>query len=156
MSAAEPQVMGNQRVKEDLTGLLQELNGLGFSWRAIAHVAHAPVPILRKWRTGFPATSEHHRRVAQMAAICQFICDKYQIEDVAGWLETPLHPEAPTTGLDLLAGDRSDLVLRLARDRGESPEKVLDEFEPGWRECYVSSIKVFTASDGLPGLHLVE
>lgn len=156
MSAAELQVMGNQRAKEDLAGLLQELIELGFSWRAIAHVAHASVPILRKWRMGFPATSEHHRRIAQTVAFCQIASDKYRIEDVAGWLETPLHPEAPTTGLDLLAGDRLDLVLRLASDRWGNPAQVLDEFEPEWRDSYGSAVKVFTAPDGLPGICLVE
>lgn len=156
MNAAELQVMGNQRAKEELAGLLQELNGLGFSWWSIAHIAHASVPILRKWRMGFPATSEHHRRIAQTLAFCQIASDKYRIEDVAGWLETPLHPEAPTTGLDFLAGGRFDLMLRLASDCGENPTQVLDEFEPGWREYYGSAVKVFTAPDGLPGICLVE
>lgn len=154
MSAAEVQAKGNRRAEEDLTRLFQELNGLGFSWRAIARIAYVSVPALRRWRMGSPAAGEDRMRVAQMVAFCRIACDKYLIEDVAGWLETPLSSEAPITGLDLLAGDRSDLVLRLARDRGECPEKALDEFKPGWGECYVSGFEVFTASDGLPGIRL--
>lgn len=154
--AVELQASANQRAREDLTGLLQELNGLGFSWRAIASIAQVSVPALRKWRMGSPATGENRRRVAQMVALCQMVSDKYLIEDVAGWLETPLLADAPITGLNLLAGERSDLVLRLACDRGENPEQVLDEFEPGWRDRYASAVEVFTAPDGLPGVRLVE
>ena len=154
--ADELQASANQRAREDLVGLLQELNGLGFSWRAIARIAQVSVPALRKWRMGSPATGENRRRVAQMVALCQMASDKYLIEDVAGWLETPLHADAPLTGLDLLAGDRSDLVLRLACDREEHPEQVLEEFEPGWRDRYTSAVEVFMAPDGLPGVRLVE
>ena len=105
---------------------------------------------------GSPGTGENRRRVAEMAALCHMAKDKYLIEDVAGWLETPLHSKAPITGLDLLAGDRSDLVLRLACERGENPAQVLDEFEPGWRDHYASAVEAFTAPDGLPGVRLVE
>ena len=154
--AVELQALANQRAREDLAGLLEELNTLGFSWRAIARMAQVSVPALRKWRKGSSAAGENRRRVAEIVALCQIAPEKYLIEDVAGWLETPLHAEAPITGLDLLAGDRSDLVLRLACDRGEHPEQVLEEFEPGWRDRYTSAVKVFIAPDGLPGVRLVE
>lgn len=154
MSATELQVMGNQKAEEDLTRLLQELNGLGFSWRAIASIAQVSVSVLRNWRMGSPASGENRRRIAQVVAFCQMVGDKCSIEDVAGWLETPLHADAPITGLDLLAEDRSDLVLRLACGRGENPEQVLDEFEPRWRDRYATSVEVFTAPDGLPGILL--
>ena len=152
----ELQVTTTQRAKEDLVGLLEELNGLGFSWREVARIAQVSVPALRKWRMGASATGENRRRVAELAAFCQMAREKYLIEDVAGWLETPLHSESPVTGLDLLAGDRFDLVLRLACGYGENPEQVLDEFEPGWRGQYASTVQVFTAPDGLPGVRLVE
>lgn len=152
----ELQATTSQRSKEDLMGLLEELNGLGFSWRAIARIAQVSVPALRKWRMGAAATGENRRRVAEVAAFCQIASERYLIEDVAGWLETPLHSEAPVTGLDLLAGDRFDLVLRLACDYGENPEQVLDEFEPGWKDRYTSTFEVFTAPDSLPGVRIVE
>lgn len=134
--------------------MLQELNGLGFSWRAIASIAQVSVTALRQWRMGSSATTENRRRIAQMVALCQMVGDKYFVENVAGWLETPIHADAPITGLDLLAGDRSDLVLRLACGRGENPEQILDEFEPGWRDRYATSVEAFTAPDGLPGIRL--
>ncbi len=154
--AGELQKLTNQRAKEDLAGLLQELNELGFSWRAIARIARVSVPALRKWRMGSPATGDNRRRVAEIVALCQIACERYLLEDVVGWLETPLHTEAPITGLDLLADDRSDLVLRLACDHGGNPEKVLDEFEPGWRDHYTSSVEVFTAPDGLAGVRFAD
>ena len=152
----ELQATTSQRAKEDLGGLLEELNGLGFSWREVARIAQVSVPGLRKWRMGASATGENRRRVAEVAAICQIASEKYLIEDVAGWLETPLHSDAPVTGLDLLAGGRFDLVMRLASDYGGNPEHVLDEFEPEWRDRYMSAVEVFTAPDGLPGVRLVE
>ncbi len=152
----EMRALANQLVKVDLTRLLQELKGLGFSWRAIASIARVSVPALRKWRMGSPATGDNRRRVAEIVALCQIACERYLIEDVVGWLETPLHAEAPITALDLLAGDRSDLVLRLACDHGRNSEQVLDEFEPGWRNRYASAVEVFTAPDDLPGMRLAD
>ncbi|MCY4195191.1 MAG: transcriptional regulator [bacterium] len=154
--AIELQASTSQRAKENLSELLQELNSLGFSWRAIARIAQVSVPALRKWRMGLSATGENRRRVAEIVALCQMVFDKYLIEDVAGWLETPLLADAPITGLDLLARDRSDLVLRLACDYGENPEQILDDLEPGWRDQYASAVEVFAAPDGLPGTRLAD
>ena len=47
-------------------------------------------------------------------ALCEIAEERYHIDDVAGWLETPVHPEAPLSGLDLMASERLDLVLHLA------------------------------------------
>ena len=58
--------------------------------------------------------------------------------------------------MDMIGRDRWDLVLRLASSHGEDPEAMLDEFEPGWRNRYESSVEVFTGPDGLPGVRLVE
>ena len=91
-----------------------------------------------------------------MVALCDIARDRYLISDVAGWLETPVHPAAPVTGMDMVALGRFDLVMRLARDPGVDPEEALDEFEPDWRERYSSPVEVFTAPDGLPGLRLAE
>lgn len=148
--------LANRRVREDLSVLLEELSDLGFSWRDIARTSQVSVPALRKWRLGAPATGENRKRVATMAAFCDIALDEYLISEVASWLEIPLHPEAPITGMDMIAKDRWDLVLRLASNHGQDPEVVLDEFEPGWREQYESPVEVFTGPDGLPGVRLVE
>jgi hypothetical protein len=113
------------------------------------------VPALRKWRQGAPATGQNRKRVATMVAFCEIARDEYLISEVAGWLETPIHPDVPTTPMDMIANDRWDLVLRLAGTHGEDPEVVLEEFEPGWRKRYESSVEVFPGPDGLPGVRLV-
>lgn len=145
-----------ERAKESIAGLLDELSGLGFSWRDIARVAGVSVPAVRKWRNGAPATGENRKRVAMVVAVCELARDQYLIDDVAGWMETPLHADAPVTVLDLVAHQRFDLVLELASDYGTDPERVLDEFDPEWRTRYESGVEVFVAADGLPGLRLRE
>ena len=119
-------------------------------------MSRVSVPALRKWRLGAPATGENRKRVATMVAFCDIARDQYLIHEVVSWLETPIHPDAPITPMDMIAKDRWDLVLRLASTHGEDPEVVLEEFEPGWRKRYESSVEVFTGPDGLPGVRLAE
>jgi len=145
-----------ERTKESLSGLLDELSDLGFSWREIARVSGVSVPAVRKWRNGEPATGENRKRVSMVAALCELARNQYLIDDVASWMEAPLHPGAPVTVLDLVADDRFDLALQLASEQGTDPERVLDQFDPEWRERYTSSVEVFTAPDGLPGVRLTE
>lgn len=142
--------------RQDLPTLLDRLSTLGFSWRDIAKTAGVSVPALRKWRQGESATGDNRRRVARIVALCEIAAKRYLIADVAGWLETPMHPDAPLTGLDLLASERFDLVLELAHDQSGDPERVLDEFEHDWRARYRSDVEVFTGPDGLPGLRLTS
>lgn len=143
-----------RHAREQLPTLLEQLSTLGFSWRDIAKIAGVSVPAVRKWRRGESATGDNRQRVARIVALCEIASQRYLIADVAGWLETPLHPDAPVTGLDLMASERFDLVLALAHEQSGDPERVLDEFEPGWRARYCSDVEVFTAPDGLPGLRL--
>ena len=143
-----------RHAREHLPTLLDRLSTLGFSWRDIAKIAGVSVPAVRKWRRGESATGENRQRVARIVALCEIAAKRYIIADVAGWLETPLHPEAPLNGLDLMASERFDLVLALAHEQSGDPERVLDEFEPEWRARYRSDVEVFTAPDGLPGLRL--
>lgn len=140
--------------EKPLLKLIERLNSLGFSWQGIARVSGVSVPALRKWRHGHSATGANRQRVAMVVAFCRIAEENYLIEDVAGWLETPLHPSAPITGLDLVAEERFDLALELASTRMQDPESVLDRFEPGWKERYASQVEVFAAPDGLPGLRL--
>lgn len=132
--------LANQRVREELSALLEELSDLGFSWRDIARTSRVSVPALRKWRQGAPATGENRKRVATMAALCEIVRKEYLISEVANWLETPVNLDAPITPMDMIANDRWDLVLRLASTQGQDPEVVLEEFEPGWRKRYESSV----------------
>ena len=140
---------------ERLSALLDRLGSLGFGWQDVARAVGASVPELRKWRRGESALDCGHQRAAQLVALCEIAAERCHIADVARWLETPLHHEAPISGLDLVAAGRLDLVLSLAQDRPDGPELVLDEFDPDWRAKYRSGVEVFPAADGMPGLRLV-
>lgn len=139
-----------------LPSLLDRLAALGFSWRDIARAAGVSVPEVRRWRRGGSATSAGRQRVARFVALCEVAAERCHIVDVAAWLETPLHPEAPLIRLDMAEAERRDLVLALARDRPDGPEQVLDGFDPDWRTRCCSGIDVFTAADGMPGLRLAS
>ncbi|MCA1708885.1 MAG: hypothetical protein LC808_38665 [Actinobacteria bacterium] len=144
------------RVKESVEKLLSHLSQLGFAWRDVARLVGVSVPALRKWRTGERATGDNHRRVAELVAFCDIVRQQYLIDDVASWLEVPLMPHVPVTGLDLLAVPRSDLLFRWASDLQVDPEELLDDFRPDWRSEYSSSIEVFVASDGQRGLRFKD
>lgn len=145
-----------RRSREPLERLLDRLSDVGFSWRDIARVVGISVPALRKWRLGGRATGENRGRLATLVSFCEVARTRCHVSDVAGWLETPLHSDAPVTGIDLIAGGRFDLALRLARDQGSDPEAVLDAFEPGWREHYASTVEVFAGPDRMPGLRMSD
>ena len=151
---AELRTVANERNKEPLGELLAKLSALGFSWRDIARIVGISVPALRKWRLGGTATGDNRKKLATLVAFCDIANTRFRIPQIAAWLEAPVHPEAPLTCLDMMAGGRFDLVLRLARDVSPDPQTVLDEFEPGWRERYASDVEVFTGPDGIPGLRL--
>ena len=148
--------MANDLAKNSMATLLGKLSDLGFFWHDIARISGVSVPALRKWRHGKPATGANRKRVAMVVALCDISQENYHIDDVAGWLETPIHQRAPISGLDLIAKERFDLVLELASTRMQDPELILDRFEPEWREKYSSPVEVFIAPDGLPGLRLTE
>ena len=148
--------MANDLAKNSMEALLKKLSDLGFSWHDIARISGVSVPALRKWRHGKSATGANRKRVAMVVALCDISQKNYHIDEVAGWLETPIHQRAPISGLDLIAKERFDLVLELASTRMQDPELILDRFEPEWREKYSSPVEVFIAPDGLPGLRLTE
>lgn len=149
------QKISYQHTKESLPRLLNKLSSLGFSWRDIAQMLSFSARGTQ-WRNGGSATARNRKRVAEIVALCEIARVQYLIDDAAGWLETPLRSEAPVNALDLVAAQRFDLVLQLASDRSADPEKVLDEFDPEWRQRYESTVKVFIAPDGLPGVRLAE
>jgi hypothetical protein len=135
---------------ESLASRLKELGDIGFAWTDLARMFSVSLPALRKWRQGESASPPNDLRVAEVSAICEMLSETPTISDVASWLEMPLAPECPVTGIDLLAAGRNDLLLRYARD-GDG-DSVLDEFDPGWRDRSYSAVEVVTGPDGLPAL----
>lgn len=136
--------------------LLERMGAQGFSWRDVARLLGVSVPAVQKWRSGGGATPPHHQKVARLVALTMELTTRFMIEDVASWLELPLTPEAPVSAIDLLAADRSDLVLRWAAHTDVQPQEILDDFDPGWRERYASDFEIFTAPDGQPGIRFTD
>lgn len=68
------------------------------------------------------------------------------VDEIASWFEMPL-TWAPVTPIDLYAAGRADLVFDYASEHPD-PERLMDEFDPQWREHYRSDFDVVTASDG--------
>ncbi len=150
---ARLQALAEQRAEDGLVALVEELGDLGFSWRDVARTAGVALPVLRRWREGASTSGGNAERTAMLVALCE-IARGDRIDDVAARLEAPIDPAAPVTGMDLVANDRFDLVLRVLSDGGEGADAILDEFEPGLRERYAPDVEVFVALDGLPGLSL--
>ncbi len=143
----------SQRKQEPLAERLRYLSSLGFSWTDLARIFHVSVPALRKWRQGDAASPSNDFRVAEIAALCDYICeDVITIQDVASWLEMPVASGSSVTGIDLLVQKREDLVLRYAREGNGGA--VLDELDPGWNLREPSAVRVVAGPDGLPALSL--
>lgn len=142
-----------QRVKDGLSGLIEALAALGFSWRNISRVAGVSLPAVQKWRRGGQATPQRVWRLGQAVALCDVLAGKsFLIRDAASWLEMPVAPGASVTGIDLLVANRLDLVLRLAAHSDADPETLLREIgtsRPGNED---TEFEVVTAPDGLPAI----
>jgi hypothetical protein len=134
------------KARAGVQDLLQEIARRGFAWSTIAELVGVSVPALRKWRAGDGVSGENRREVARLAALCEWL-DEYMITDVASWFEVPLADEVRVTPASLYKGGRVDLVLDYAAQR-LGPERVLDEYEPGWRDALRNRFEVFEAGDG--------
>ncbi len=139
--------------RRNLQELLNELANTGFAWRDIARLVGVSVPALRKWRRGESATGANRRAVASLLAFARLLAENHLVNDVASWLEMPLHPAAPITGLDLYEAGRIDLLYDRA-SLHTTDEQALDVYEPEWRSTYQSDIEVFVAEDGETGLRV--
>ena len=132
--------------RKSVRTLLGELSDLGFSWRDIARMLHVSVPAIRKWRQGGAASGDSRRKVAALMGACNLIMRHSMVDEIASWFEMPL-TSAPVTPIDLYAAGRADLVFDYASGHPD-PERLMDEFDPQWRERYRSDFDVVTASDG--------
>ena len=130
--------------------LLNQLAHLGYSWSMIARLVGVSVPALRKWRQGESSTGENRRRIAELAALTDFL-DEYMITDIPSWLEVPLDPYAAITCADICAAGRVDLVLDFAANRIASPHALLDAFDPDWK-LKISDYEVIPSADGIPSI----
>jgi hypothetical protein len=139
------------KARKGVPALLDELAGRGFSWRDIARLAGVSVPAVRKWRAGGAHLSERRIDLARAAGLCDLL-DEYHVMDPAGWLEMPLLKGVPITWMDMYLAGRKELVVDAASNRRRNVHRLLDEFEPDWREKYSSDFEVFEDIDGKPSI----
>jgi len=133
--------------KRSVGEMLSELADVGFAWRDIAALAGVSVPAVRRWRQGEAATGANRLAVARILALVGTLRDDHLVSDVASWMEVPLVPDAPVTGIDLAVAGRLLEVVEIAAGHSTG-EDVLDRSQPGWRERYRSDFEVFQAPDG--------
>ncbi len=152
---AETQLRGaaQQLAKQSARSLLEGLAEQGFAWRDVARLLDVSVPALRRWRHGERPTGAHLQRLATLVAFIAKLKDAHEVTDPATWLEIPLVPNFPVSGLDLAAAGRYPELLDVAAGRA-FPEDVLGMWQPDWRERYSSDFEVFEAGDGELSLSL--
>lgn len=131
--------------------MLNELADTGFAWRDIARLLGVSVPAVRRWRQGESPTGEHLLAIARLVAFVEILRADHLASSVASWMEMPLTPEVPVTGIDLGADGRFEDLLDLAAGHA-TPEDVLNRWQPNWRERYRSEFEVFEATDGELGI----
>lgn len=139
--------------RRPVSEVLDELAGMGLAWRDIARVVGVSVPAVRRWRQGESAKPEHRQAVARFAALVGTLGDS-GVADVATWLEVPIDPGAPITGLDLASERKYEDLCELAEDQVTGAD-LLDEQSPDWRNRYRREYELFRATDGELGLRPV-
>jgi hypothetical protein len=138
------------KARSSAQDLLNQLADRGYSWSMIARLTRVSIPGLRKWRLGEHPSGENRRKIAELAALTDFL-EEYLISDVPGWLEMPLDANVSVTCADICMGGRVDLVLDYAANRVSDPHALLDAFDPKWR-VKTNEYEVFQAPDGSPSI----
>lgn len=133
--------------------LLDRLSSAGFSWRDIARMNGVSVPAVRRWRRGESPTPDHLFGIARIVALKEIVEQNNPVADVASWLELPLCPPFPITGIDLAASGHFQELFDLAGYH-DTPDTVLDRIHPEWRDFQNSDFEVFEADDGEMGIRL--
>lgn len=139
---------GQKFARQGTSDLLRLLRSWGFAWTDVARIVGVSVPALQKWRKGTSPSGENRLRLALLVALVDYLEHELLVNEPASWLEMPIREGVQATALDLLSQQRESLVIELASHQ-TTPEKVLDEFEPDWRNVLIDyTFEVFTASDG--------
>lgn len=143
------------RERESVQSLLEVLSKGGVAWSLLARMLDVSVPAIRKWRLGQGASPENRHGLARLAALLDMLDEQFMIKDPAAWLEIPLGSTHRTLA-DAYAADRVDLILDYAGRWIASPNRVLDELEPRWRETEAArQFETFVAADGDLGIRRI-
>jgi transcriptional regulator with XRE-family HTH domain len=151
--AAQIDYLARPFQRRSVATVLDGIADTGLAWRDIARVIGVSVPAVRRWRQGESATPENHMAVARFAALMATL-KELGVDDVATWLEMPIDPAAPVTGLDLAAEGKFEDLCEFALDEVTGAE-LLDAWTPQWRTRYRRGYEVFRAADGELGLRPV-
>jgi hypothetical protein len=144
-------VLTQQRGAQSPIQLLNELADMGFAWRDIARLVGVSVPAVQKWRKGERLSGENRRKLASFMAACDFIASHFYVEDIPSWCEMPVLEGVPVTPLDLWSRGAQLTVFEYAM-RHLTPEEVLSELDPEWRERYRTDFVTFRGEDGHVGI----
>jgi hypothetical protein len=140
------------RERQAVKSLLDDIAATGLSWTLMSRIFGVSVPAIRKWRLGEGASPENRHAVARLAALLDLLDDQFMVEDPAAWLEIPL-AETHRTVADIFIAGRDGLVLDYASRWIPTPEALLDEFDPAWREAEAArEYETFDAPDGGVGI----
>jgi len=140
------------RERQGVQSLLEDITASGLPWTLMSRILGVSVPAIRKWRLGEGASPGNRRAVAHLAALLDMLADQFMIEDPAAWLEIPL-AGTPRTLADMFTASREDLVLEYAAGWKTTPEALLDEFDPTWRQSESArEFETFDAADGGIGI----
>lgn len=143
------------REHQSVQSLLQALTELGLSWSMISRTLGVSVPAIRKWRQGEGASPENRHALARLVALLDMLSDQFMIEDPAAWLEIPLASTRRSL-VDAYVAGRVDLILEYAARWITSPERVLDQLDPRWRDADASrEFETFVAADGDLGIRRI-
>ena len=107
--------------------------------------------VVGRWRQGEPPTADHLHGLARLVAVTDIISRDHMITNVASWMEVPLCPPCPFSGIDLVVTGHFDDLVDLAGQHA-TPESVLDRVLPDWRDSHTSEFEVFEADDGETGI----
>jgi len=130
--------------------MLSELSASGLSWRDVARLSRVSVPAVQKWRGGAGLTGESRMRLAGILALLDTLTECF-INEPVSWLEMPVCDKVNLSRMDLVAADRTDLVIDLVRDLDDEKlaHHVLDEYQPDWRAVLVDErFETFVGNDG--------
>jgi hypothetical protein len=148
-------VRAREAAKRSAREMLESLARRGFAWRDISRMVGVSVPAVRRWRQGEPPTGPHLLAIARLLSFTEILRVDHLIADVGSWMEMPLVPEVPLSGIDLATEGRFVDLFDLATNN-EGPESILDAWRPGWRDDYRSEVEVFDAPDGELGLRIAR
>ncbi len=134
--------------RQSVKTMLDTLAAAGLSWTLMSRVLHVSIPAIRKWRLGETASPANRHAIAELAALLEMLDEQFMIADPAMWLEIPLAGTSRTVA-DIVAAGRLDLVFGYIVGWIPSPQHLLDQFTPEWREELANrKYETYLAPDG--------